>query len=64
MIDWLVARPLVWRHPALCGALFTVGLAVAYLIVLPPVFWVIGRLFAPVLEPIGHAAVWWWKLWS
>jgi hypothetical protein len=64
VIDWLVARPFVRRHPALSGALFTVGLMVAYLILLPPLFWLVRGLFAPALGPLGHAAAWWWKLWS
>jgi hypothetical protein len=52
------------EHPGLNGLLFAVGLLLVSLIVWPPLFWVADRLFAPALEPIGHAAKWWWKLWS
>ena len=60
MLERLANRPFRQR-PGLNGLLFGVALLVLYAILIPPLFWVVGRLFWPVLEPIGHALVWWWK---
>ena len=51
------------EHPGLNGVLFAIGYGVICLILLPPLSWLAGRLFAPMLAPIGHALGWWFRLW-
>jgi hypothetical protein len=66
MIEWFVRlaeRPFR-GHPGFNGFLLGLGFLVLYVIVAPPRIWGIERLFSPVLGPVEHTVMWWWKLWS
>jgi hypothetical protein len=51
-------------HPGFNGFLIGIGFLLLYVVVAPPLFWLIGQLFLLVLEPLGRAVAWWRKLWS
>ena len=63
MIDWIIRRPWSRRHPGLSGLLFIAVVAVAVLILMPPVFWLLSW-FGWLFRPFGQALMWWFRLWG
>jgi hypothetical protein len=44
-------------HPEYSGFLISIGFLVLYVLVAPPLIWFIGRLFSPMLVPLGLAVM-------
>ena len=60
IIDWFARQPFTRRHPQLSGLLCSLGMVVVLFILMPPLFW----LLSGVLAPIFRVVAWWFLLWQ